>query len=123
MEAERGRSSFRSCEIPISHAPPANPFAGNLEPVGNYPARPQQAGQKRAARGIILRMAKSYRATFLKRKAWWVAWSEDVPGALTQGRTLAEAKANLRDAIRLMLEPVKLDRLPKARIVQDRVRV
>jgi len=68
-------------------------------------------------------MAKSYRATFLKRKAWWVAWSEDVPGALTQGRTLAEAKANLRDAIRLMLEPVKLDRLPKARIVQDRVRV
>jgi predicted RNase H-like HicB family nuclease len=34
-----------------------------------------------------------------------VAWSEDVPGALTQGRTLDEARENLKDAIRLMLEP------------------
>ena len=47
-------------------------------------------------------MAKSHRATFLKRKKWWVGWSEDVPGALTQGKTLTQAKANLRDAIRLM---------------------
>ena len=68
-------------------------------------------------------MAKSYQATFLKRKNWWVAWSEDVPGALTQGKTLAEAKANLRDAIRLMLAPVELDKLPQARIVHGRVRV
>jgi predicted RNase H-like HicB family nuclease len=35
-----------------------------------------------------------------------VAWFEGVPGALTQGRTLAEAGANLKDAIRLMLVPV-----------------
>jgi predicted RNase H-like HicB family nuclease len=68
-------------------------------------------------------MKSSYRATFLKRKAWWVAWSEDVPGALTQGKTLAEAKKNLRDAIRLMLEDVRTDRLPKTRIVHARVRV
>lgn len=68
-------------------------------------------------------MAKTYNATFLKRGRWWVAWSEDVPGALTQGKTLTEAKANLRDAIRLMLQPVKLDNLPKVRIVRDRVRV
>ena len=74
-------------------------------------------------RHIIFAMAKSYKATFLKRDRWWVAWSEDVPGALTQGRTLAEAKANLRDAIRLMLEPVDLDGIPKVRLVQDRVRV
>ena len=70
-------------------------------------------------------MAKSYKATFLKRDKWWVAWSEDVPGALTQGKTLASAKANLRDAIRLMLRPVELDKLPKpkAKVVQGRVRV
>lgn len=68
-------------------------------------------------------MAKTYNATFLKRKRWWIAWSEDVPGALTQGKTLAEAKANLRDAIRLMLRPAPMDKLPKVRIVRDRVRV
>lgn len=65
---------------------------------------------------------KSYRATILKRRKWWVAWSEDVPGALTQGRTLAEAKANLRDAIRLMLAPVDLDGLPRTNIIRTRVR-
>ena len=68
-------------------------------------------------------MAKSYKATFLKRDRWWVAWSEDVPGALTQGKTLADAKANLRDAIRLMLQPADVEHLPKVRVVQDRVRV
>ena len=58
-------------------------------------------------------MAKSYKATFLKRDKWWVAWSEDVPGALTQGKTLASAKANLRDAIRVMLQDAPLERLRK----------
>ena len=68
-------------------------------------------------------MAATYSATFLKRKDWWVAWSEDVPGALTQGKTLADARANLRDAIRLMLQPVDLGKLPKVKIVHGRVRV
>jgi len=54
-------------------------------------------------------------ARFLKHGKWWVGWSEDVPGALTQGRTLSEARENLKDAIRLMLEPVDLRRLPQAR--------
>lgn len=74
------------------------------------------------ARHRIEHVMKSYRATILKRRKWWVGWSEDVPGALTQGRTLAEAKANLRDAIRLMLAPVDLDALPKSSVVRTRVR-
>jgi predicted RNase H-like HicB family nuclease len=67
-------------------------------------------------------MARTYRATILKREKWWVAWSEDVPGALTQGRTLLEAKSNLRDAIRLMLEPIDLRGLPKLKVIKDRIR-
>ena len=63
-------------------------------------------------------MAKSYSATILKRKRWWVAWSDDVPGALTQGRTLAAAKANLRDAISMMLQPQSPVMLPKVKDVQ-----
>ncbi len=68
-------------------------------------------------------MAKGHQATFLKRGKWWVGWSEDVPGALTQGRTLAVTKSNLRDAVRLMLEPVDLDALPTQRVVKSRVRL
>ncbi len=60
-------------------------------------------------------MAKSYQVTFLKRGRRWVGWSADVPGALTQGRTLEEAKANLRDAIRLMLEPADWDAVERPR--------
>ena len=67
-------------------------------------------------------MKKSYRASFLRRGRRWVAWSEDVPGALTQGKTLSEAKSNLRDAIRLMLEPTSLEDLPKSEVVRERIR-
>ncbi len=52
-----------------------------------------------------------YQANFLHRDKWWVAWTDDVPGALTQGKTLDEARENLKDAIALMLEPVDLDDL------------
>lgn len=34
----------------------------------------------------------------------YVAWAEELPGALTQGDTLDEARANLDDAVRLMIE-------------------
>ena len=55
----------------------------------------------------------SYRANYLHRGKWWIAWTDDVPGAVTQGRTLASARENLKDAIALMLEPVDVSRLPK----------
>ena len=53
-----------------------------------------------------------YQANFLHRDKWWIAWTDEVPGALTQGKTLAEARDNLKDAIALMLEPVDPDSLP-----------
>lgn len=62
-----------------------------------------------------------YVGTFMKRGKWWVAWTEDLPGALTQGRTLDEARENLKDAIALMLEPVDLEDLPagNTRLVRE----
>jgi predicted RNase H-like HicB family nuclease len=38
-------------------------------------------------------------ASFVKDGKWWVAWSDDVPGALTQGATSKEARENLADAV------------------------
>ena len=63
------------------------------------------------------------KATFVRDGKWWVAWCEDVPGALTQGATLKEARANLRDAIRVAQEPVDLRRLPKTRIHVEEIEV
>lgn len=55
-------------------------------------------------------MEETVKATFIKDGAWWTGYSEDVPGAFTQGKTMEEAKANLIDAIRLIRKPAKTDR-------------
>ena len=39
-----------------------------------------------------------------KEDGGWVAQCAEVPSAITQGETLAEARANLREAIRFMLK-------------------
>lgn len=42
-------------------------------------------------------------------QGWWVATCPEVPGAITQGRTVEEARENLKDAIHLMLEDMRED--------------
>ena len=41
-------------------------------------------------------------ASFVQDGKWWVGWTDDVPGALTQGATLEEARENLIDAVRMI---------------------
>jgi len=43
-------------------------------------------------------------AVFKKVPQGYIAWVEDLPGANTQGATLEEARENLREAIRMVLE-------------------
>jgi predicted RNase H-like HicB family nuclease len=38
-----------------------------------------------------------------KRGRWYVAYVKEVPGVNTQGRTLAEARRNLDDALALIV--------------------
>ena len=38
------------------------------------------------------------------KMAWYMGQCEQVPGALTQGRTIDEVKENLKEAITLVLE-------------------
>ena len=49
-------------------------------------------------------MRHTFTATYQKRGNWYVAWVEEIPGVNTQGRTLKEAKTNLRDALRSVLK-------------------
>ena len=43
-------------------------------------------------------------AAYKKVGDWWAAWVEEIPGVNTQGATLEEARENLRDALRMVLE-------------------
>lgn len=40
---------------------------------------------------------------------WILATCPEVPGAITQGRTIEEARENLKDAIHVMLEVMRED--------------
>jgi predicted RNase H-like HicB family nuclease len=72
-----------------------------------------------------MRNRKRYRACFIHRGKWWIAWTDDLPGALTQGKTLEEARENLKDAIAMMLEPVDLGSFPerKASVIHEMIQV
>lgn len=45
-----------------------------------------------------------FTAVYLKVREGYVAFAEEIPGANTQGATLSEARANLREAVALVLE-------------------
>lgn len=53
-------------------------------------------------------MAKQrYTAVFKKNGKYVVAWVEELPGVNTQGKTMREARENLREALALVLEENK----------------
>jgi predicted RNase H-like HicB family nuclease len=47
---------------------------------------------------------RQFTAVFRKAGKQYLAWVEEVPGVNTQGKTLREAKANLKEALLLILE-------------------
>lgn len=67
--------------------------------------------------------AMKIQASFVKDGKWWVAWSDDVPGALTQGATLKEARVKLADAVRMIRQPVDLSKFPKSKVVIEQLEV
>ncbi len=49
-------------------------------------------------------MVGQFTAVYMKSGKWYVGYVEEIPGVNTQGRTLAEAKKNLKEALELVLE-------------------
>jgi len=49
-------------------------------------------------------MKGEFTAVYEKRGKWYVAYVEEIPGVNTQGRTLKEARENLKEALKLILE-------------------
>jgi len=56
----------------------------------------------------------------------YVAFGEEVPGAISQGETLEEARENLKEALELMLEVNRenaLDGVDESRVVREPIAV
>jgi predicted RNase H-like HicB family nuclease len=49
-------------------------------------------------------MKRQFTSVIEKRGRWYVAYVEEIPGVNTQGRTLAEARRNLKEALTLVIE-------------------
>ena len=49
-------------------------------------------------------MLGQFTAVYMKRGKWYVAYVEEIPGVNTQGKTLAETKENLKEALIMVLE-------------------
>jgi predicted RNase H-like HicB family nuclease len=62
---------------------------------------------------------REFTAVIEKKGRWYVGFVEEIPGVNTQGRTLAEARRNLKEALSLILETNRKlaarDRSPDAR--------
>jgi predicted RNase H-like HicB family nuclease len=48
-------------------------------------------------------MENTFTGVFEKVEDWYIGYVEELPGAKAQGKTLEEARANLREAIKLIL--------------------
>ena len=49
-------------------------------------------------------MDARYTAVFERHGDWWIGYTEELPGANAQERTLEEARESLREAVQLILE-------------------
>lgn len=65
-------------------------------------------------------------AIFEKDDEWWIAWTEEVPGAFGQGHTLEECRESLRDAVQMMLEEIHAQSLQETEgrpVIRERITV
>jgi len=54
--------------------------------------------------GIRNTFMEKFTVVFDHEGDWWTGYVEELPGANTQGRTLDEARENLKEAVHLVLE-------------------
>ncbi len=47
---------------------------------------------------------ETFTGIFEQAGDWWIASIEEIPGVNTQGRTIEEARENLKEAVKLIIE-------------------
>ncbi len=50
------------------------------------------------------KLENNFTAVYQKVGDWYIGFVEELPGANAQGRTLAEVRASLKEAVKLILE-------------------
>lgn len=69
-------------------------------------------------------LLNTYTAVIIKEGDIYLAYAEELPGANTQGKTIEEAKENLKEAIELVIEAnIKLSRktINKKKFLKEKI--
>lgn len=53
---------------------------------------------------FLMKQKNTFTALFKKVRGGYTAWVLEMPGVISEGKTRREAKANLADALKLMIE-------------------
>ena len=68
----------------------------------------------------MIKQTRKFTAVYARTGKWYSAWVEEVPGVNTQGKTLREAKENLKEALSLVLKTTRV--LSTHRIARSNIR-
>ena len=71
-------------------------------------------------------MTREFTAVIEKRGKWYVGYVEEVPGVNTQGRTIKETRANLQEALNLILQAnreLMIGGPPPERVIRETIYV
>ncbi len=68
-------------------------------------------------------MQQKFTAIYKKSGRWYLGWVEEVPGVNTQGKTLEEAKENLKEALSLVLTTNHLLNKVGGRVIRESITV
>jgi len=96
LEADRGRLAQPRTARRIADA-----LGVDVGELYGEPGRSPEAAQDPPALGALALTAVYEQE---EQSGWWIASCPEIPGAISQGRTLDEARLMLRDATRLLME-------------------
>ncbi|MBI2446848.1 MAG: type II toxin-antitoxin system HicB family antitoxin [Parcubacteria group bacterium] len=69
-------------------------------------------------------MKRQFTAIYKKQGKWYLGWVEEVPGVNTQGKTLKEAKENLKEALSLIWEANQIfNKTAGSRIIREPISI
>jgi predicted RNase H-like HicB family nuclease len=71
-------------------------------------------------------MKGTFTAVFEKVNDWYIGYIEELPGANTQGKTLEEARENLREAVELILKSNKeyiTKQMPGTNAIREKMKI
>ena len=111
----RASASSRIDERPNKRLelPARGPSSGTSKPHGRHNRQTLDSGRAQGISSVLVgtAMRNEFTAVIERDGDWYIAYCPEVPGANGQGRTKAEAKRSLADAIALILEDRRADGL------------